>query len=96
MIITLDEKTILVNMVWVDGPLDFNMLLGHDCIYVINVVVSTLFRLMNCHQSHYLNLIVVQDTTLYVPSIQVDSTLPQVNYVASYSYSSISFENNNL
>jgi hypothetical protein len=41
--ITLGGKTILVNMIVVQGPLDFNMLLGHDYVYAMNVVVSTLF-----------------------------------------------------
>ena len=31
----------------VQGPLDFNMLLGHDYVYAMKAVVSTLFRVMN-------------------------------------------------
>ena len=30
----------------VQGPLDFNLLLGHDYVYDMKVVVSTLFRVM--------------------------------------------------
>jgi hypothetical protein len=44
--ITLCEKNVLVDMVVVDFPLDFNMLLGHNYIYSINVVEYTLFRVM--------------------------------------------------
>jgi len=44
--ITLGGKTILINMMVVDSPLDFNMLLGHDYVYAMNVVVSSLFRVM--------------------------------------------------
>ena len=29
------------------GPLDFNLLLGHDYVYAMKAVVSTLFRVMN-------------------------------------------------
>ena len=30
----------------IKGPLEFNMLLRHDYVYVMNVVVSTLFRVL--------------------------------------------------
>ena len=30
----------------VQGPLDFNLLLGHDYVYAMKDVVSTLFRVM--------------------------------------------------
>ena len=30
----------------VQGPLDFNILLGHDCVYAMKAVVSTLFQVM--------------------------------------------------
>jgi hypothetical protein len=36
--------------------------------------------------------VLVQTTPLYVPSVRVDSTLPRVNYVASYPRCSISSE----
>jgi hypothetical protein len=41
--ISLGGKTFLVNFIVVQGPLDFNMLLGRDYVYAMNVVVSTLF-----------------------------------------------------
>jgi len=44
--ITLGGKTVLIDKMVVDSPLDFNMLLGHDYVYVMNVVVSSLFRVM--------------------------------------------------
>ena len=31
----------------VQGPLDFNLLLGRDYVYAMKVVVSTLFRVMH-------------------------------------------------
>jgi hypothetical protein len=37
----------LVDLLVVSGPLDFNMLLGHDYVYAMNVVVSTLFHVMH-------------------------------------------------
>jgi hypothetical protein len=45
--ISLGGKTILVDVIVVQGPLDFNMLLGCDYVYAMNVVVSTLFRVMH-------------------------------------------------
>jgi hypothetical protein len=45
--ITLGGKTVLIDLLVVPGPLDFNMLLGHDYVYAMKVVVSTLFRVMH-------------------------------------------------
>jgi len=44
--ITLRRKTIHLNMMVVQGPLDYNILLGHDYIYSIGAIVSSLFRVM--------------------------------------------------
>jgi hypothetical protein len=45
--ISLGGKNVLVDVIVVQGPLDFNMLLGHDYLYAMNVVVSTLFWVMH-------------------------------------------------
>ena len=81
------------------------MLIGHDYVYAMNVVVSTLFRLMHfphngsivtinqlASDNHHPNSTLFHTTPLYVPSIRVDSNPPQVNYVASYPRCSISSE----
>ena len=44
--ITLGGKTVYIDMMVVPGPLDFNLLLGHDYIYVMGAVVSSLFRVI--------------------------------------------------
>ena len=44
--VTLGEKTICIDVMVVQGPLDFNLLLGHDYVYAMKAVVSTLFRVM--------------------------------------------------
>jgi hypothetical protein len=49
--ITLGGKTVLVDLLVVLGPLDFNMLLGCDFVYAMNTVVSTLFQVMNFPQN---------------------------------------------
>jgi hypothetical protein len=103
--ISLGEKTFLVDVIMVQGPLDFNMILGNDYVYAMNVVVSTLFWVMHFphngsiviidqleYDNHHPNLVLFQNTPLHVPSVCVDSTLPQVNYVASYPRCSISSE----
>jgi hypothetical protein len=41
--ILLGGKIIRVDVIVVEGLLDFNMLLGPDYVYTMNVVVSTLF-----------------------------------------------------
>ena len=44
--ITLEGKTICIDVQVVQGPLYFNMLLGHDYVYAMKAVVSTLFQVM--------------------------------------------------
>ena len=44
--ITLGGKTVLVDFMVIEDPLDFNMLLGCDYVYAMQVVMSTLFRVM--------------------------------------------------
>ena len=44
--ITLGGKTDLIDIMVVDSPSDFNMLLGHDHLYAMNSVVSSLFQVM--------------------------------------------------
>ena len=45
--ITLGGKIICIDVMVVQGPLDFNLLLGRDYFYTMKVVVSTLFRVMD-------------------------------------------------
>ena len=44
--VTLGGKTVLVDFMVIEDPLDFNMLLDHDYVYSMQVVVSTFFRVM--------------------------------------------------
>ena len=41
--INLEGKTVFIDVMVVQGPLDFNILLGRDYVYAMKVVVSTLF-----------------------------------------------------
>ena len=94
--VTLGRKTILVDFMVTEDPLDFSMLLGCDYVYVMQAMVSTFFRVMYFHNSESIviinQLIFIDpspDTTrdqvfpLLIPSVSVDTTLPQVNYVSS-------------
>ena len=47
MTITLGGKTDYIDVIVVQGPLDFNLLLGCDYVYAMKDVVSTLFRVMH-------------------------------------------------
>jgi hypothetical protein len=94
--ISLGGKNVLVNVIVVQGPLDFNILLRCYYVYVMNVVVSTLFRVMHfphngsiitidqmASDNHHPNSTLVQASPLYVPSVRIDSTSPRVNGVLS-------------
>ena len=45
--IMLGGKTVYIDVMVVQGPLDFNMLLGHDYVYAMKSVVSRIFRVMH-------------------------------------------------
>jgi hypothetical protein len=81
------------------------MLLGHDYVYAMKVVGSTLFHVMHFpHNGSTANIDQISSNNhhpsstsnsffpLCVPSVRVDSSLPQVNYVASYPRCSIASE----
>ena len=44
--INLGGKTVLVEFMVIEDPLEFNMLLGRDYVYAMQVVVSTFFHVM--------------------------------------------------
>jgi len=44
--ITLRRKAVYLNVMVVQGPLDYNLLLGHDYIYSMGAIVSSLFRVI--------------------------------------------------
>jgi hypothetical protein len=92
--ITLGGKTICINVMVVQGSMEFNLLFGRDYVYAIKVVVSTLFQIM--HFPHNGNIVTIDQisfvspnmtidhwTSLNVPYMKVISFPPQVNYVVS-------------
>ena len=44
--ITLRRKTVYLNVMVVQGPLDYNLLLGRNYIYSMGAIISSLFRVM--------------------------------------------------
>ena len=83
--ITLEGKTICIDVMLVQGPLDFNLILGSDYVYTMKVVVSTLFRVIyfpydgNIVTIHHLSFIKlnhcmtpIHQTSLNVPHVLVD------------------------
>ena len=92
--ITLEGKTVCIDLMVVRGPLDFNFLLKRDYVYVMTAVVSTLFHVM--YFPHNGNIVTVDQlsftsldstthnpTFMNVPFAEVVSTPPRVNYVAT-------------
>ena len=55
--VTLSGKTILVEFMVIEDPLDFNILLGHDYVYAMKAMVSTLFRVMYFNHGKKLSLL---------------------------------------
>jgi hypothetical protein len=44
--ITLEGKTVFIDVMVVQDPLDFSLLLGRDYVYAMKAIVSTLFRVI--------------------------------------------------
>jgi hypothetical protein len=93
--ITLGGKNISIDDMVVQGRLDFNLHLGHDYIYAMKDVVSTLFRVM--HFPHDGNIVTIDQLSftnncimfahrisLNVPNIQVVSPPPHEYYVETH------------
>ena len=92
--ITLEGKTVCIDLMLVLGPLDFNLLLGKDYVYAMKAILSTLFCVMSfphngnivtSNQLSFDNLDSTKKnaTPLNFPYTEVVSTLPRVNYVAT-------------
>ena len=54
-LVTLCGKTVLVDFMVIEDPMDFNMLLGRDYVYAMQAVVSTFFRVMYFNHSFRLS-----------------------------------------
>jgi hypothetical protein len=87
--VTLGGKTIIVDVMVVQDPLDFDLLLGRDYVYAMKAIVSTRFhviyfphdgRIVTIDQLSFIGL----DSMTYLNGSyrQTVSPLPQVNYVA--------------
>jgi len=80
----------------VPGPLDYNLLLGHNNVYDMGATMSTLFRVI-CflHEGKIViidqlsfpspNMFPSQPSSLSGPFVSMVSSPPQVNYVATRS-----------
>ena len=67
--ITLGGKTICIDVMVVQGPLDFNLLLGRDYVYVMKIVVSTLFRVM--HFPHDGKIVTIYQLSFVTPDHRI-------------------------
>ena len=94
--VTLGGKTILVDFMVIEDRLDFNMLLGRDYVYAMQAMVSTFFHVMYFNHGKEIATINQLDFLdpfpdptrdqvfpLLIPSVSIDTTPPQVSYVAS-------------
>ena len=96
--INLEGKVLYIDMMVVQGPLNFKLLLRCDYTYVMGALISSLFRVM-CfpHKGRIViidqlsfigpNLTPNQPSSPNNPYIPVVSSLPHVSYVATYSLS---------
>ncbi len=66
-----------MNVMVVQGPLDYNLLLGRDYIYCMGAIVSSLFRVMFFpHEGRMVKLV---DQLLFPSSHMENSQIPSLN-----------------
>ena len=75
--ITLRRKIVHMNVMVVQGPLDYNLLLGRNYIYFMGAIVSSLFRVM-CflHEGRMVKLV---DQMSFPGSHIANSQIPSLN-----------------
>jgi hypothetical protein len=87
--ITLGGKTVFIDVMVVQDPLDFSLLLGRDYVYAMKAILSTLFRVISF--PHDGRIVIVDQLSFIDPDwiaslngsyMQIVSPPPQVNYVA--------------
>jgi hypothetical protein len=87
--VTLGGKTIFIDVMVVQDPLNFSLLLGRDYVYAMKAIVSTLFRVI--YFPHDGRVVTVDQLSFIDPAwiaslngscMQTVSPPPQVNYVA--------------
>jgi hypothetical protein len=87
--VTLGGKTVFIDVMVVQDPLDFSLLLERDYVYAMKAIVSTLFRVISF--PHDGRVVTVDQLSFIDPAwiaslngscMQTVSPPPQVNYVA--------------
>jgi hypothetical protein len=87
--VTLGGKTVFIDVMVVQDPLDFSLLLGQDYVYAMKAIVSTLFHVVSF--PHDVQVVTVDQLSFIDPvwiaslngsCMQIVSPPPQVNYVA--------------
>ena len=67
--ITLEEKTVYIDVMVVQGPLYFNIILGFDYVYAMKAVVSTLFQVM--HFPHDGKIVTIDQLSFVKPDHRI-------------------------
>ena len=67
--ITLEGRTVYIDVMVVQGPLGFNLLLGSDYVYSMKDVVMTLFRVI--HFPHDGNIVTIDQLSFVTPDHHV-------------------------
>jgi hypothetical protein len=99
--ITFGGKTVFIDVMVVQDPLDFDLILGRDNVYAMKAIVSTLFHVMSF--PHDGIMVTIDQLSFVGPDLTINpmtslngsymhtvSPLPQVNYVALSPTTSIS------
>ncbi len=101
--ITLGGKIVYIDVMVVQGPLDFNLILGRDYVYVMGALVSSIFHVV-CflHEGRIVAIKQLSFIGHQVPPLQPSSPIsaclqavpspPQVNYVATRSVSTFIYD----
>jgi hypothetical protein len=69
--ITLGEKTVFVNVMVVQGPLDFDLLLGRDYVYAMKSIMSIPFHVISF--LHDGRMVTIDELSFFGPDLTINS-----------------------
>jgi hypothetical protein len=105
--VTLGGKTVFIDVMVVQDPLDFNLLIGRDYVYAMKAIMSTIFHVISF--PHYGRIVTIDQLSFVGPDLITNPTISmnssymqtisppsQVNYVALSPMPSIADENEPL
>lgn len=72
----LGSKAVFVEVEVIDGPLDYNILLGHTWVYAIAIIIWNYFRIITFPHKH--GIVAIDQLTFFTSDSNVTGSVPLV------------------